>query len=159
MHHIAERSLITQTALCVRKCTSLHNYTVNEDYKNEDYTSYSTQTPHALTPQILYILTIPSENLKKLSGTARMVGLEQPLYKEQVRTLLRLKKRWLGEQNKICKLHATQRKWVGSSFSLFLLTQEVCAMKGMKRWHFHNKKRPFLPHLLKLGKSSHGFRK
>lgn len=66
MHHIAERSLITQTALGVRKCTSLHNYAVNEDYKNEDYTSYCTQTPHALTPQILYTLTIPSENLKKL---------------------------------------------------------------------------------------------
>jgi len=36
--------------------------------------------------------------------------------------------------------------------------QELRGKKGMKRWHFHNK-RPFLPHLLKLGKSSHGFRR
>lgn len=60
-HHIAERSLITQTALCVRKCTLVQNYAVNEGY-----TSHQTQIPHALTPQILYTLTISSENLKKL---------------------------------------------------------------------------------------------
>jgi len=65
MHHIAERSLITHAALCVRKYTSLHNYAVNQDYKNYD-TSHCTQTPHAPTQQILYTLIIQSENLNKL---------------------------------------------------------------------------------------------
>lgn len=95
---------------------------------------------------------------KNLSGIARMVGLEQPLYEEQLRRFLRLEKRWLGEQNTICKLWVTERKLIGSTSSLFLLMQ-VWAMKGMKRWHFPNKRRTFLTHLLKLGKSSHGFKK
>lgn len=47
--------------------------------------------PHVLTLQVLYILTIPSEILKKLkTDTEREMGLEQPLYKEQLRRFLRL---------------------------------------------------------------------
>lgn len=63
--------------------------------------------PHVLTLQVLYILTIPSEILKKLkTDTEREMGLEQPLYKEQLRRFLRLIEEMTGRTRSAnCEQH------------------------------------------------------